>query len=192
MIGVRFAGLFALIIVVPVTLVPSVHGQPSNVCEQALATAEEQYLDAEYENALQLVSSCLDREDISEEQAVSAYRQLALIHLKQDSLNRARSAIVNLLGVDSDYTADPVQNPPAYVSLVTIVKQDLQSEIAEREAEDESGGTPFFRRTSTWVTMSGILVGSGIATYFALENGSGGSNGGEQGPDTLPAPPGTP
>lgn len=166
----------------------------SEVCERALPAAEDQYRDAAYGEALRLVSACLDQGSASPEQSVRAYRLLALIHLKRDELERARAAVVNLLGVDPTYEADPVASPPAYVSLVAIVQRDLQSREQEAVA-DRPERRPFFRRTGTWMTIGTIVVGSGVASYFALGRDS---EAGETSPTTppaatpLPIPPGTP
>lgn len=206
MLGFRFfpSGLLGLLFLLGTVLVVSpAQAQTTLVCERALATAEEQYLDAAYAEALRLVSACLNQPDVPSEQAVSAYRLLALIHLKQDELEEARAAVVNLLGIDPTYTADPINSPPAYVSLVSIVQRDLTGRLDEQAADSTIAGRSaepdrksFFRRTSTWVTIGGVLVGSGVATAFVL--GSGGSTpggGGEPppaGPSPLPIPPGTP
>jgi hypothetical protein len=167
--------------------------QSNPVCAQVLPSAEEQYLETNYDEALRLIAACLNQSDIPSGQAVSAYRLLALVHLKRDELEQARSAVLNLLGVEPDYVADPVASPPAYVSLVAIVKRDLQSTIAREEVAEPQRRRPFFRRTSTWVTIGGVLVGSGVATVLAL---GGGDGGGEEppptGPDPLPFPPTTP
>ena len=93
----RVLGLVLMLLVFGVAPAPA---QTSLVCEQALSAANEQYLDAEYNEALRLVSACLNQTDIPQEQAVSAYRLLALIHLKRDALDEARAAVVNLLGID--------------------------------------------------------------------------------------------
>ena len=196
MLGSRFVsmGLLGLVLIAVAMSVP-VRAQTSTVCERALDAANDQYLDAEYEEALRLVSSCLNQKDIPAEQAVSAYRLLALIHLKRDELESARAAVVNLLGIKPTYEADPVSSPPSYVSLVSIVQRELQRTAeADTAASSEPTRTPFFRRSSTWITIGGILVGSGVATYFAMEGGST-SNGGDpppSGPGPLPVPPGTP
>ena len=166
----------------------------SDVCESALPAAEAQYRDAAYGEALRLVSACLDQSSASTEQSVAAYRLLALIHLKRDELDQARAAVVNLLGVEPTYEADPVTSPPAYVSLVAIVQRDLQS--GEAVADESPERRPFFRRAGTWVTIGTIVVGSGVATYFALGSGEEGT--GEPVPtpppaaNPLPLPPGTP
>lgn len=168
----------------------------SEVCERALPAAEDQYRDAAYGEALRLVSACLDQGSASTEQSVTAYRLLALLHLKRDELERARAAVVNLLGVDPTYEADPVASPPAYVSLVAIVQRDLRSREQEAVA-DRPERRPFFRRAGTWMTIGTIVVGSGVATYFALGNG-GDSGTGEPTPTSppaanpLPLPPSTP
>lgn len=184
-------GLF--LVVVGGGYVSPIHAQDGSVCERVLPTADDHYLNGDYEEALRFVSSCLNQEERSTAQTVEAYRLLALIHLKRDELDRARAAVVNLLGADSSYTADPVDSPPAYVSLVSIVQRDLQ----EQEEAEAAEQTPFFRRTSTWLTMSGILVGSGVATYFAVggggdSGGGGGDPGPPPGPGSLPVPPGAP
>lgn len=166
----------------------------SEVCERALPAAEDQYRDAAYGEALRLVSACLDQGSASSGQSVTAYRLLALIHLKRDELERARAAVVNLLGVDPTYEADPVASPPAYVSLVAIVQRDLRRREPEAVA-DRPERRPFFRRAGTWMTIGTIVVGGGVASYFALGRDGGA---GEPGPTTppattpLPIPPGTP
>ena len=160
--------------------------QTSEVCDRALAAADDQNRDAAYEEALRLVSACLNQSDRSDEQSIRAYRRLALIHLKRDELDQARAAVVNLLGVDAGYAADPVANPPSYVSLVSVVKENLQQAppTDTTMVADAPGRKPFFRRTSTWLLFGG-LVGGGVAA--AVLAGGGGSSGG--GADPLPVPP---
>lgn len=194
----RFSLLRGIVVAVATLLlcVPDSWAQNA-VCSNALDAAEDQYVNAEYEEARRLVAACLNQPDIPGEQVVSAYRLLALIYLKQDQLEQARSAIVNLLGIDPEYTADPVNNPPSYVSLVAIVRRDVSREpeiaAATDSEKDDSGRRPFFRRSSTWITIGGIVVGSGVATVLALDSGSGGSGGGDPiSPTALPLPPGTP
>jgi len=197
MCGSRFwaAVLPVLLAVCFVSSVPT-YAQ-SAVCERALVAAQDQYREAEYDEALRLAAACLNQEDRTADQAISAYRILALIHLKRDELEQARSAVVNLLGIDPTYTTDPVADPPAYVSLVSIVQRDVQGPTEAASSTPESTRPSFFRRTSTWVTMGTVLVGSGVATVVALQSGSGGEQGGgggppPPGPEPLPIPPTTP
>lgn len=172
----------------------STYAQSSAVCDRALPVAEGHYREANYDEALRFVTACLDQNDRSSDQAVAAYRLLALTHLKRDELERARGAVLNLLGVDPAYTADPVTSPPSYVSLVAIVRGELEGAYGEIEVT-ASDRPSFFRRKSTWITAGSILVGSGVATYFTLGPGGQASEGGgtsTPGPGPLPIPPGTP
>jgi hypothetical protein len=176
--------LFSLFAVAPA------QAQDGALCTRVLDTAAEQYLEGAYGEAMRFVSSCLNQAVVPDSQAVAAYRLLALIHLKQDELDSARAAVVNLLGLQPDYTADPVANPPSYVSLVSLVRRDLEG--AQQAAADAPDRPPFFRRTSTWLTMTSILVGSGVATYFVVEGNGGSGGGGPPDQPSLPAPPSVP
>lgn len=171
--------------------------QAERPCEDAFEAAEAAYLDADFEGAVRLLSPCLDRDDVPEERAVQAYRLLSLAHLRQDELSAARAAIVNILSLRPGYEADPVEDPPSYVSLVSIVRRDVQpAELAEGEGEaEEARPTPFFRRTSTWLSIAGSVLVTGAVAFVTLGPGGGGDddgggNGG--GSEPLPAPPGTP
>ena len=170
--------------------------QETTPCEEALGAAESAYLNGNFQEAIRLVSPCLDRDDVSEDQVVQAYRLLSLAHLQQNEMRQARAAIVNIFGIRPEYEADPVEDPPSYVSLVSIVRRDVQPAAAqadeEEPAQDES--TPFFRRTSTWLSIAGSLLVGGVVTIVTLgggDDGGGGGNGGEE-PGQLPTPPGTP
>lgn len=162
------------------------NAQTEDICSEAIQTAEEQYREGAYQEARQVVSACLNQDEIPTDQAVEAYRLLTLIHLKQDQLEAAREAVVNLLGVDPKYEPDEVESPPSYVSLVSVVKEELDTEQLEDDVEEDP---PFFQRRSTWLTIGGVVLGSGVA-YFTL--GGGGDGGGPSGSDTLPIPPSPP
>lgn len=172
--------------------------QEGPTCEEAIAAGEEAYLNTNFQEAINRVSACLDRQDVPENQAVRAYRLLSLAHLRLNELQQARAAIVNILGLRPEYEADPVQDPPEYVSLVSIVKREVQPAgpppADEEPAEDES--TPFFKRGSTWLSILGSIAVGGVVTLLTLGQGGGGDDGGGNGPPTgpqpLPPPPGTP
>jgi len=165
-------------------------------CENAINQAESAYLNGNFQEAINQVSLCLDRQDATEDQVVAANRLLSLSHLRLNELQQARAAIVNIFGVRPSYEADPVEDPPEYVSLVSIVRQEVQPEVPPAEGEAaEDGRTPFFRRTSTWLSLVGSLAVGGVVTFLTLGQGGDDGGGGEPpptGPDPLPPPPGTP
>lgn len=179
---------------------PPALAQDSTSCEAAIAAGEEAYLNANFEQAINRVATCLDQQDVPNEQAVRAYRLMSLAHLRLNELQQARAAIVNILGRQPEYEADPIQDPPEYVSLVSIVKREVQPEgpppADQPPAEDD--GTPFFSRTSTWLSILGSIAVGGVVTLVTLgQGGGGGDDGGggttpPTGPGQLPPPPGTP
>ena len=166
--------------------------QENAQCTDAIAAGEEAYRNAEFETAISRVSSCLDQSSIPTDQAVRAYRLLSLAHLRLNELQQARSAIVNIFGLRPGYEADPIEDPPEYVSLVSIVRRDVQPEVPPAEpAEDD--GTPFFKRGSTWLSILGSVAVGGVVTLITLGQGGGDDGGGDPtGPEPLPEPPGTP
>lgn len=188
-------GLLIALFVLGGAVRPTV-AQEASPCEEALGAAESAYLNGNFDEAIRLISPCLDRSDVPEEQAVQAYRLLSLAHLQQDELPEARAAIVDIFSIRPGYEADPVEDPPSYVSLVSIVRSDVQpaqlAEETEGDAEEERS-TPFFRRTSTWLSIAGSLLVGGVVTLVTVGQGGGGDNGGGPGgSDSLPEPPGTP
>lgn len=103
-------------------------------CETVLAEAERHYLEADYASVEPYVVECVYRPGVTAQQLQQAYRLLALSYIKQDQLAEAQVTIVKLFGVDYGYEADPVQDPPLYVALVSAVKDQLRVEADEAAA----------------------------------------------------------
>ncbi len=163
-------------------------------CEEAIEEGESAYINGNFQEAISQVSACLDRQDVSEDQAVTAYRLLGLSHLRLNELQQARQAIINIFGIRPGYEADPINDPPEYVSLVSIVRRDVQPEAPPADQPADDDRTPFFKRTSTWLSLIGSVAVGGVVTFLTLGQGGGdnGGGGGSTGPDPLPPPPGTP
>jgi hypothetical protein len=173
--------------------VPAAAQEEAPTCEGAIAAAESSYLNGNFEEAIRQVSACLDRQDVSQDQAVASYRLLSLSHLRLNELQQARSAIVNIFGIRPGYEADPVEDPPEYVSLVSIVRREVQPEVPPTGAQTEGDGrTPFFRRTSTWLGLVGSVAVGGVVTFLTLGQGGDGGEEPPPGPGQLPPPPSTP
>jgi len=173
--------------------VPSVSAQEGGTCEGAISAAESAYVNGDFQEAINQASACLNQQDATVDQAVEAHRLISLSYLRQNELQQARAAIVNIFGLRPGYEADPINDPPEYVSLVSIVRREVQPEVppAEEPAEDER--TPFFRRTSTWLSLLGSVAVGGVVTFLTLGQGGSENGGGPPtGPDPLPQPPRTP
>jgi len=173
--------------------VPAAAQERAPTCEEAIAAGESSYLNGNFDEAISQVSACLERQDVSEDQAVRAYRLISLSHLRLNELQQARAAIVNIFGIRPGYEADPVEDPPEYVSLVSIVRRDVQPEVPPTDEQSTGNDrAPFFRRTSTWLSLIGSVAVGGVVTFLTLGQGGDGGEEPPSGPDSLPPPPGTP
>ena len=159
--------------------------QDTPSCSVQLASAEVDYQNGAFQSALQSATECLSRPTPGSGETLQAYRMLALTYIKLNDLEAARRAIVNLLGLHPEYTADRVNDPPTYAAMVSLVRRRLQlgpSAVApqtlqslspaERVAIDvqqlrsipgpldpPSADNTFFRQANTWLTIGGIMVG---------------------------------
>lgn len=119
------------------SLLPALGQDSSSACQTKLESASEAYLNQEYETAVRLASECADQSIASDEEAIRAYRLMSLAYFRRDALQEARSAVTQILSIDSTYTADPVEDPPSYSLLVSMVR-DLLAEnptFTRRERE---------------------------------------------------------
>ena len=187
--------------------VSPVSAQESPSCESMLETAEERYIQLAFGEAEALVRACLMQPTLSDADALRAYRQLTLIFLQRDDLPAAKGTVVALLERSFDYTPDPTRDPPAYVDLVTSVKERIARERPEEpEAEiqivragDEPpeepaptvGLPPVQKRSglTKWLLIGGGAV---VAGAVAVVLTSGGSSDPPPAGDPFPLPPAFP
>lgn len=94
-------------------------------CDEEVAEAEALYAEAAYNEAIGLLGDCLDRTDLIDDEIVRTHRLLALLYLRQGALTPARNAVRSLLMDVPEYQPNEVQDLPAYVSLVRIVKEQV-------------------------------------------------------------------
>lgn len=120
------------------TLAPGAFAQTSD-CAALLGAAHDAYVDRAFADAEALARRCLDTPETEAEAALRAYRLLALVHLQRGELAEAKLAVVRLLATSFDYEPDPVLDPPAYVALVTSVKEQLRVEAPPEVRPDTMG-----------------------------------------------------
>jgi len=156
--------------------------QAANVCGEVIEEAETSYVEGRFDEAIQLLLTCLDGPDVETAQAITAYRLLALALIRKDELAEARAAIVQLFDIYPEYEADPIIDPPAYTALVDIVKQQVRpvSEVDEPPPEQS-----WFRSNMRWLVSGGAVVVGGVLAAVLIGGDGSGS-------DTLPPPPTVP
>ena len=131
--GVQIGWLFLLLL----GTVGTVHAQERQ-CEEEFRRADAVYLEGRFDDTIRLLRTCLDRATLFVEEAIPVYRLLAMAHLNQGENAEAQATIADLLVLAPDYEADPIQDPPSYVSLVADQRAAIarhQEVVAEVEEE---------------------------------------------------------
>ena len=167
--------------------------QAQDVCEQAIAEAETQYVEGRFGDVITTLAPCMDRDDILVKDAVAAYRLRALAFIRRGDVEEARLAIIELLGREPEYEPDPILDIPSYVALVELVRRELQLDeppmaVAGEPALDDppqEQRRSWFRSNRGWLIAGGSAALVGIITAVAVSGGTGGP----PGTNTLPGPP---
>lgn len=111
--------------------------EEASTCADTLATAEKVYRNRNYQEAVELASQCTNDEVVGDETAIRAHRLITLASLRQGELVQARSAVNSILQIDSGYTADSVNDPPAYDLFVSMIREDRETGEAAKKEETE-------------------------------------------------------
>lgn len=139
--------------------------QPAD-CVRTLQTAEVAYEAGRFDEAARLVTPCVASAAFNREQTIRAHRLLSMSHANRGDAEGARLAILDLLQRVPDYQADPVQDPPAYVLLVSDLRDQLYAEAALPTAEPRPKWT---RRPGRWLGLAGGLVIVGVTAVLAAD-----------------------
>lgn len=110
-------------------------------CDKDLDEAEQRYNSGRFDEAIQLISGCLEEPGITEDEKKQAYRLLGLTYIAQDYLEEAKAAVRRLLDLIPNYKPDTVQDPPTFTNLVEEVRSEIETKPkfdAEPEPETVS------------------------------------------------------
>jgi len=193
--GLRVYFFCAVVLTLVSLNLEQAHAQAGDKCSEEYAGAETHFLENQFDDAARLLQQCLDRESLLNDEAVRVYRLLALVFINLGDFDQARLAVANLLGRAPAYTPDPVQDPPTYMTLVGLVKEQLaiqtpQPEPLQEAVDEEPARTrrSWFSGNRRWLLLAGGAVLVGTATLLAFGSGTGGS----VGTQPLPPPPALP
>jgi tetratricopeptide (TPR) repeat protein len=163
-------------------------------CTEVLNDAEKMYNTGRFDEAIESITSCLNKSGITEDEKMRAYRLLGLAYIAKDYLEDAKTAVQKLLDMVPNYQSDPVQDPPPFTKMVEEVKEQKQTKVTEpvprvtqvTEPEEQKGGSKKWYYIGGGVLAAGVLVG-------ILASGSGDGNGNGPPPaQPLPGPPSIP
>ena len=75
------------------------------------------------------------------DEAVQVYRLISLSHLTKGDLEPAQQTVRDLLRTAPTYQADPIQDPPSYVTMVDVVRQEMAAAAQPARATTSNAGT---------------------------------------------------
>lgn len=105
-----------------------VSAQPlPSTCTDLLAVAEARYAEQVYIDVEPLMRDCIAGGTATPQETQQAYRLLARTYIKQGMMAEARRAIVELLGVNPSYTADPRIDLPSYVAVAREAREQVST-----------------------------------------------------------------
>lgn len=136
-------------------------------CDKELAEAEQKYNSGQFDEAIQLITGCLEKPSITENEKKQAYRLLGLTYIAQDYLKEAKAAVRRLLDLIPNYKADTIQDPPSFANLV----EEVRSEMVPKEepvSKEEPMQTP---RSVTKTQMGSPRAAQTKSVKFGFRGG---------------------
>jgi hypothetical protein len=97
-------------------------------CDTALDDAAEQYRAGYFDEAIGLLTDCLEQNAFDAEERRRVYRLLGLSYIGKDREQDARAAVRALLEVAPDYQPDPAVDPPPFVQMVEEMNREAPPE----------------------------------------------------------------
>lgn len=176
-------------------------------CRQSLETAQTQYHDGRFDEAIQLINDCLASglKDVALQ--TQAYKQLTLAYLAQDHQAQAKRSVIKLLDVSPDYSPNSEQDLPQFISLVETVKAEIRRAAAKKQAEEaarlaaetqqnppvttpvKNSGASSSKR---WYYIGGGAAAAGLLAAVILAGGNGSTGNPTDPPGNFPGAPGRP
>lgn len=164
--------------------VPEALAQQQN-CTEKLAQAEQFYVEVQPEEAIALLTECIETNEFTQEQRQRAHRLLALSYISNEQFDEARDAVRDLLRFAPDYQVDLVQDPPVFVTLIEEIRPQIAPPVVAEQPKRKGG-------ISKWLIIGGGVVAGGVLAAVLAGGGGGNGNGNGNGPPpppTIAAPP---
>lgn len=170
----RFIGAMVLALLF-LTFV-DVRGQQPDRPEKDLVEAERKYYKGLFDEAADLINSCLNLGGLTVPQQARAYRLFGLIYVSKNELPKAKDYVRKLLEVAPDYEPDPEEEPREFLELVKAVRSEKP--IAPVPSTKKGGSKKWL-----WLGGGGAVAAGAIAFFISR---------GEERPPRLPDPPALP
>jgi tetratricopeptide (TPR) repeat protein len=170
----------------------NIFAQSQNECEEELKNAQRKMETGKFDEAIELITECLNKEGISNESKKQAYRLLGLTYIAKDYLGEARNAVGKLLDIVPNYQPDPDQDPPSFVDIVEEQIAERSQTVTKVETKLSPADEGKSDKTLWWWIGGGAVVA--LVAVILIAAGGGDDDGNGDTPPTagLPDPPDLP
>ncbi len=170
--SLRCAALRCAAVAVVLALAPAAAAQEA-ACRTAFDDAEATYRNGDFDETIERLQTCLNREAFSTQDQGRAHRLIGLSYIGKAQEQDARAAVRALLDLAPGYQPDPILDPPPFVALVDEMREEKQ-----RAAAQAPRAVPLPSPTARASTTTGLALGGALrGTSFANEDGSNGGGG---------------
>jgi tetratricopeptide (TPR) repeat protein len=135
------------------------YSQTKDQCTEVLNKAQQEFDLGHFQEAINLIDSCLNNADRSETDKATAYRLLGLVYIADNLKKEADEAVKNLLIIVPNYKVDPEKDPPLLEKKIDEWKQKLKPTITAINPNSIAEGEKGFKLT---VTGDNFVYGSKI------------------------------
>ena len=100
-------------------------------CQEELSQANSLYTVGRFDEAIERVDACLEKESLSDMERRTAYRLKGLCFIGKGLEVDAKNSVRRLMELFPNYEPDPVQDPPDFVAMVNEMKEEINQDLAE-------------------------------------------------------------
>ncbi len=131
----------ALALLLPLIAPKTAQAQEPVACEDAVATANNNFLFGRFDEAIELLEECLSQGTFSDEEKPDVYKLLVLVFDAKGLEEKVREMLAELLALVPNYEPDP-DDPEAFKQMVEEYKQGMRQIADQEEAPVEEEEAP--------------------------------------------------
>jgi len=133
----------ALALLLPLIAPKTAQAQEPVVCQDAVATANNNFLFGRFDEAIALLEECLSQGAFSDEEKPDVYKMLVQIFDAKGLEEKVLEMLAELLALVPNYEPDP-DDPPAFKLMVEAYKREMAQVVVQEETpvEEEAPQEP--------------------------------------------------
>ena len=166
---------------IPYTLVVP-HATAQDACDNALLQANENYENGLLDQAIDLLTSCFEKNGFTLEDSMSAYKLLAKAYDAKGLSQKTEQALRNLLQLNPNWQSDPDNDTPAFMAFAQKIIIKVKEEQPKLSIIGNKSSIIDRSKSKKWLWIGGGVVIAGVVAAIIIIDDE----------DEFPEPPGRP